>query len=168
MDAPDRHFPDSDPHGKPQAGSNPNSNLGAAPGANPDPYNPTDEEKNWALALQLAGLLIYVVGAGIGLNVIGPLIVWLIKKDQSAYIDFHGRQALNFQITMLIADIVVIAVALICFFTIILIPVTFLMVLVALALVVLHIVVTIVGAVKAREGQLYQMPFSIPFFSTRP
>jgi uncharacterized Tic20 family protein len=37
---------------------------------------------------------------------IGPLVIWLIKKDQYAFVDDQGKEALNFQITMLIAHIV--------------------------------------------------------------
>src|SRR6516162_2610753 len=42
-----------------------------------------------------------------------PLIIWMIKKEESRYIDYHGKEALNFQITMLIGH--VIGAATICF-----------------------------------------------------
>src|SRR5713101_1507943 len=43
---------------------------------------------------------------GIILGIIGPLIIWLIKKDQSKFVDDQGKEALNFQLTLLIGDLI--------------------------------------------------------------
>ncbi len=85
---------------------------------------------------------------------IGPLIIWLIKKDDSAFIDAHGRTALNFQITLLIACLVSM------FLVLILIGIFLLM-----AILVVSIVLPIMAALKANRGELYTYPLSIPFFS---
>ncbi|MEM7014341.1 MAG: DUF4870 domain-containing protein [Verrucomicrobiota bacterium] len=50
------------------------------------------------------GLLAHILGILTGF--VGPLIIWLVKKDQSKFVDFHGKEALNFQITLTIAYVV--------------------------------------------------------------
>lgn len=61
---------------------------------------PTPEERNWATGCHLAAFAGLVVPFG---NVIGPLVVWLIKRNDSAFVDQHGKEAVNFQITLSIA-----------------------------------------------------------------
>ena len=57
--------------------------------------NPTDNDKNIATITHLGGILFSLIPA---------LIVWLLKKDDSAYIAIQAKEALNFQITILIAQ----------------------------------------------------------------
>jgi uncharacterized Tic20 family protein len=108
----------------------------------------SNDAKNWAMLSHLAGLAGYVA-PGIA-NVVAPLIVWLIKKDAHPFVDDQGKEALNFQITMSIAIFVSF---LLCFVLIgfLLLPIV----------VVFHLVMTIVGAVKASNGQWYRYPISI-------
>jgi len=85
-------------------------------------------------------------------NIIGPLILWIVKKDQDAFVDATGKEVLNFQISMTIYALVCILL----FFVIIgmlLLPV----------LMIVNIVFTIIAAIKANEGQLYRYPFTIRF-----
>ena len=78
-----------------------------------------------------------------------PLIIWLIKKEESSYIDHHGKEALNFQITMMIGH--VIAGALACF--------TFgLSSMVVLAF---TITFSIIAAMAANRGERYEYPVTI-------
>lgn len=86
-------------------------------------------------------------------NVAGPLIVWLIKKDEFPLVDCEGKKALNFQITVFIAF-------LICF------PLVFVLIGIPLiiALVITSLVCTIIAAVRTSEGRDYEYPFSIKFF----
>lgn len=85
---------------------------------------------------------------------LGPLIVWAIKKDQSRFVDYHGKQALNFQFSMLLYWVVA-------FFSI--------FILVGLLLVpvlmLLGIILPIMAAVAANRGEMYQYPLTIKFFS---
>ena len=53
----------------------------------------SSDEKTMAMFCHLAAFAGVVIPFG---NIIGPLVVWLIKKDSSPYIDYHGREALNF------------------------------------------------------------------------
>ena len=61
------------------------------------------DERMWAMLCHLSALAGFVVPFG---SIIGPLIVWLIKRDEMPVVDVHGKKALNFQITMAIAYVV--------------------------------------------------------------
>ncbi len=98
-------------------------------------------------ASALLGLFFHFLG-----HIFGPLIVWLVKRGESAEIDAHGKESLNFQLSMLIYD----AVALILCFVLIGIPILVL-------LWVLNTVLVIVASVKASEGELYHYPLTIRF-----
>ncbi|MEI2663460.1 DUF4870 domain-containing protein [Rossellomorea sp. LJF3] len=78
---------------------------------------------------------------------IGPLIIWLIKKDESEFVDFHGKEYLNFLISYAVYGFVssILTVVLIGF---VLAPIVG----------VLALVFTILGAVKAYEGDYYKIP----------
>ncbi|CAM3983506.1 DUF4870 domain-containing protein [Lederbergia lenta] len=80
--------------------------------------------------------------------VIGPLIIWLIKKDESSFIDYHGREYLNFLISYTVYGIVA-AISMIVLIGFILLPIVGL----------LGFIFTIIGAIKAYEGQAYRIPF---------
>ena len=106
---------------------------------------PGQEARQWAMLCHYAAfcwLLAPLVG-----NVIGPLIVWQLKKDIDPFVDDQGREALNFQITCSIALMVcgLLAWVLIGF------P---LMLLISLA----ALVLTIIAGIKANAGQTYRYP----------
>jgi uncharacterized Tic20 family protein len=86
----------------------------------------------------------------VGFSLIGPLIVWLVKKDESAFINAQGRELLNFQLSFLIYAIVCIPLC----FVLIGIP---LLIIVGLA----SFILTIIGLVKATEGKIYRFPATI-------
>lgn len=66
---------------------------------------PTNEEKVWAVIAHLAGLVpFFVVPFGC---VIVPLMIWLLKKDESAFVAWHAKQSLDFQVSTILASIVV-------------------------------------------------------------
>jgi uncharacterized Tic20 family protein len=104
------------------------------------------------MACHLSALAGFVV-PGLG-HVLGPLIVWLVKRGDSSEIDAHGKEALNFQISMLIYNIVagVLCLVLIGF--------------VLLAVLhILNVVFVILAAVKANEGQMYRYPLTLRLIS---
>lgn len=106
------------------------------------------EEQNWAMYCHLSALVGFIIPLG---NVLGPLVVWLMKKDTMPQVEIHGKEALNFQITVLLALIVslVLTVVLIGF---LLLPV------VGLA----ALVLTIMAAIKVSNGQLdYRYPIAL-------
>ncbi|MBS4173174.1 DUF4870 domain-containing protein [Bacillus sp. FJAT-49736] len=99
---------------------------------------------------RLMATLIYV--SSFFTTFIGPLIIWLLKKDESSYVDYHGREYFNFLISYTIYGIVsgILVIVLIG----------------AIALFVIGIlafIFTIIAAVKAYEGERYQIPLVIRF-----
>src|SRR5689334_11571484 len=71
------------------------------------PVMVTREERNWALASHLVSLLGYFIGFG---EFIGPLIIWMMKRNDSPFVAHHSKESLNFsltQILLLIIDLVI-------------------------------------------------------------
>ena len=64
----------------------------------PSPAN-DKEERNWAMACHLSALAGYVIPFG---NIAGPLLVWLLKKDEYSLVNEQGKESLNFQLSLLI------------------------------------------------------------------
>ncbi|MCD4690433.1 DUF4870 domain-containing protein [bacterium] len=108
------------------------------------------DARTWGMACHLLALSGLVV-TGVGF-VLGPLVAWLIKRDDDPFIDDQGKEAVNFQITMFLAFIV-------CFLLMFVVIGAFLMPIVAIG----DIIFTIVAAVKANDGVRYRYPFSIKF-----
>lgn len=79
---------------------------------------------------------------------IGPLIIWLLKKDESDFIDHHGREYFNFLISMTVYFIIS---------AILIIVVIGIIMVIVLSIAVF--VLTIVAAIKAFEGDYYRFPF---------
>ena len=106
--------------------------------------------RTWCIlchAAALLGLFFHFLG-----HLLGPLIVWLVKRGDSPEVDAHGKESLNFQLSMLIYD----AIAIILCFVLIGIPILIL-------LWILNTVFVIVASIKASEGQLYRYPLTIRF-----
>ena len=120
--------------------------------ASPDLGKPVGDElsneaRQWAMFAHLASLIGYIIPLG---NIIGPLVVWLIKKDEFPFVDDQGKESLNFQISMLIY-ITVSALAIFICVGIVTTPV----------LVILDLVFTIIAAIKANQGEYYRYPLTI-------
>lgn len=115
----------------------------AAPGA-----APTENERTWGMLAHLSalvGLVFPLVG-----NILGPLLVWLTKRDSSAFIASNAKEALNFNITVTLAGVVCGFLALI-----------FIGLLLGTALFIAWLVMTLVAAIRASEGVLYHYPLSL-------
>ena len=98
-------------------------------------------------ASALLGVFLHFPG-----HILAPLIVWLAKRDDSPEIDAHGKEALNFQISMLIYN------AIAAVFCLILIGFFFLAI-----LWVLNAVLVIIAAIQASDGKFYRYPMTIRF-----
>jgi len=107
---------------------------------------PSYEVRQGAMLCHLAAFLGFVFPFG---SVVGPLILWQMKKEKDAFIDDQGKEALNFQITVAIAWIacIVLAFAVVGFFLM-------------FALAVATIVLTIIGSIKANKGIPYRYPLT--------
>ncbi len=98
-------------------------------------------------ASALLGVFLHFPG-----HLLGPLVVWLVKRHDSPEIDAHGKEALNFQISMLIYNVVAAV------FCLILVGFVFLLV-----LWVLNAVFVIIAAVEASDGKFFRYPLTIRF-----
>jgi hypothetical protein len=108
----------------------------------------SSDVRTWCVlchASALLGLFFHFLG-----HLLGPLIVWLVKRGDSPEIDAHGKESLNFQLSMLIYD----AVAVILCFVLIGIPILIL-------LWVLNTILVIVASIQASDGKLYRYPLTI-------
>ena len=110
-----------------------------------------NQANTWAMFCHLASFSVYLTGAGL---VLGPLIVWLIKKDEFEFVDDQGKEALNFNISLAIYGIAGLVLAFTIIGLIIAIPLW-------IALALGHIVFTIIAAVQANSGQRYRYPLTI-------
>jgi uncharacterized Tic20 family protein len=99
---------------------------------------PTSDEKTLAL---LAHVLTFIF------PVLAPLIIYLVKKDESSFVAYHAKESLNFQITLFI----------ICFVLFI----TIIGILFVWIVAILGYVLVIVATIRASEGKLYKYPFAI-------
>lgn len=70
------------------------------------PSGLTDDEKNWSYAAHLGPLLLLLATGGSG-SFLVPLVVWMVKKDDSEVITQHAKASLNFQLTMVIAGLLI-------------------------------------------------------------
>lgn len=85
-------------------------------------------------------------------NVLGPLVLWLCKREESADVNEHGKESLNFQISMTIYTLVAAATVFI-IIGFILVPIV----------VITNLVLVILAALDASKGRLYRYPFTIRF-----
>jgi uncharacterized Tic20 family protein len=128
---------------------------------------PSSTELSGAVLVHLASFGSLILPFG---NILGPLIFWLIKKDQSTFVDFHGKESLNFQITYTIFQLVLIGLGVGSALTFgfqdneggIAISVIGFIVLMAIYWT-LALVFVIVAAVKANQKEYYRYPLSIRF-----
>jgi uncharacterized Tic20 family protein len=107
------------------------------------------QEKQWALICHLSGLSGYLIPFG---NIIIPIVIWSMKKEEMPMVDEHGKEVINFQLSITIW--IIISGLLI----ILLVGIPMLIV-----LVILQVVLVIIGALKADNGQLYKYPMTIRF-----
>jgi len=110
-------------------------------------YTMTKDERTWGMLCHLSALAGYLVPLG---NIFAPLIIWMLKKDQSRFVDDQGKESLNFQISLTIYFIIS------GILIILLVGILFLMVLPVFGLVLI-----IIAAVKANEGVAYRYPLTI-------
>lgn len=131
------------------------SNESINPSPQLQPSGVPAEERQWAMFAHLSALAGGVLTGGWGCF-IGPLIIWLVKKDTMAFVDDQGKEALNFNIT---CGIVFLALLLLAIMTlgiglIIAIPGW-------IIIGVAWIVLTIIAGIKANEGVAYRYPLSL-------
>jgi len=111
---------------------------------------PDKDARTWAMISHLAALSGYFCPLG---NVLGPLIIWAIKKDEHPFVDEQGKEAINFQLSMTVAYLISIVL---CF---VLIGFLLLGILAVYALIMI-----IIASIKSNDGIDFRYPHSIRFF----
>jgi len=120
------------------------------------PVQPAGDKqaRTWNMLCRFSALAGFIIPFG---NILGPLLVWQIKKNEIPSVEIHGKAALNFQITVTIAAVVGMMVALVLSLICIgwlLFP---LVILIGLA----GLVFAIIAGLKANEGKDYRYPYSL-------
>lgn len=105
------------------------------------------QERTWAMVAHLVALAGFIIPLG---NIIGPLVVWLIKKDESPFVDDQGKESLNFQISITIYCLVA---------AILIVIVIGIFLLIGLGI--LAVVLIIIAAVKANSGEKFRYPLAL-------
>lgn len=119
----------------------------------PPPLRP-DQERTWAILTHVIAGGLNLVTGGLFAGLVGAIIVYLVYKDRGAFIRQHAATTLNFQITLVIAEIVGLLLVVILIGWVVLFAVW-----------ALNIVFSILGALAASRGEPYRYPLAIPFFA---
>ena len=101
---------------------------------------PTSDEKTLALVSHIVTIVS---------SFIAPLIIYLVKKDESTFVAAHAKESLNFQITMFLIFIILI--------------ISIIGLLLLWLVGIYSLIMVIVATIRASEGKLYKYPFSIKF-----
>ena len=110
---------------------------------------PDKEERTWGMFCHLVVFLGLIIPFA---SIIGPLVIWMIKRDEMPFVEDQGKESLNFQITMMLATIVS---ALLMF-----VLIGFVLIFVVI---IFQFIVVIIASIKAYEGVCYRYPLSIRF-----
>ena len=102
---------------------------------------PTQDEKTMAI---LSHILTLVAGF------IAPLIIWLVKKDESPFVSEHAKESLNFQITMFI-----------CYVISFILMIVIIGIIMLAVLGIIHLILVIIATLKASEGKYYKYPINL-------
>jgi len=124
----------------------PQADSQATPGT-----EPSQDEKTWGMLAHLSALAGFVIPFG---SVLGPLIVWLMKKDEMPFVDDQGKESLNFQITIAIG-IVICIILFVVLVGFVLLPLLGLFALIMI----------IMAALEANKGKRYRYPFALRLIS---
>ena len=107
------------------------------------------QERTWAMFCHLGAFAGYMFPFG---NILAPLIIWLVKKDELPFVEDQGKESINFQISITIYFLVSALLSLVAIGFILMI-----------ALVVFDVVMVIIATVKANKGEKYRYPLTIRF-----
>lgn len=127
--------------------------------ASPAPTTASAEERQWAMFAHLSTLLGGLVTSGWAGSIgffIGPLVIWMLKKDAMPFVDDQAKEALNFAITVSLACLVLLIL------TIMTLGIGVLLTGPLMAVIGIGaLVLVIIAAIKANEGVAYRYPFAL-------
>lgn len=135
----------------------------ATPSPVPSPYGTRaalspDQARQWAMLAHLSALGGLLIG---GFMFLGPLIVYLIKKDEDPFVADQAREALNFNLSALLYEVVLGILTVV----LLLVLVGLLLIPVLIALAIAHVVFAIIGGLQANKGVAYRYPLTIRFIN---
>lgn len=125
----------------------------------PPTVGPSAEEKQWAMFAHLSALVGGILTSGWAGSIgcfIGPLVIWLVKKDTLPFVDDQGKEALNFNITVGIVFLALLILSIVTFGIGLIVAVP-LWIIIGIA----WLVFTIIAAVKASNGERYRYPLTL-------
>lgn len=161
VDAPSTAAPTPQPAPAPEPASGSASDVPPPPPPTTSPVQPArmleSEARTWSMLIYVLSLVLEYLSAGT-LAFLAPLIIWLIHRQRSALVDWHGKQSLNMHLTSL--------VVMVCGFIIGIVTLGFgfLVTLPAMIAYVIYLtVMSIIAAVKANSGEYYRIPVVIRF-----
>lgn len=109
------------------------------------------DERMWGMFCHLSALAMFIIPFG---SIIGPLIIWSIKKEEYPIVKDQGKEALNFNISMMIYTIISAFLILI---------VVGIMLLIAIGI--FQLVMIIIASIKANNGEAFRYPLTINFIN---
>lgn len=124
--------------------------MALAPAPAPEEFL-SEDTKTLAMVFHLLGIFT---------GFVGPLILWLVKKDENnAFLDHHGRESLNFQLTVALVMVCLGALT----FVLMLVVIGVLLIPVLIAIPVIALVFEIIAAIAAQRGEWYRYPLAFRF-----
>ena len=113
----------------------------------PMEITPSKDERTWAMLSHFSTLCMFIFPFG---NILAPLIIWLIKKEEMSFVEDQAKEVLNFQISM---TIYLLISGILCF---ILIGIPF-----VIGLGIFNVIITIIAGIKANDGISYRYPINL-------
>ena len=107
-------------------------------------------ERTWAIFCHLSAFVAFI-GVPFG-NILGPLVIWLIKKNEMPIVDQEGKAALNFQISMTIYTLVALVLCLVAIGFLLIVPI-----------ILANVILVVIASVKTSNGEKFQYPCTIQF-----
>jgi len=134
------------------------------------------DETSHAAIVHLSSFASFVIPFG---SILGPLVFWMVWRDQSKFVDYHGKQAMNFNISIAIYQIILLVIGLVMFLSPFLVmmqqddnPVAIMLSLPGLLILIsgfgllsiVRYVLIVIAAIKSGDGNWYRYPLTIQFF----
>ena len=123
----------------------------------------TAESRNWGVFAHLSTFS-GMIGIPFG-NILGPLVIWLIKRNEDPFVERHAREATNFNISLTLYGLALFVTGLVLLVVVIGLAFLLMAVLYAIVFIPVWLILTIIAAVAASKGDEYTYPLTIRLIS---